>query len=178
MLIKGPDGRTAEVDEENRLTTFAITETLDGHVNKHGGVFSIYFKVTPVAVGGYFFYLKNNGLLDLSITSIRISSTVPNSLYYQHVLGNPIFVTGTPAEIDSRNLGSAIELDVEAIYDTDITGIVDAGVLFFEKLPIANERYNLSSTSNLIIPQGQAMAFRIEDAVGEIEAIVSAMVGT
>ena len=177
MMIKGPDGRSANVDEENRLSTLAITETLDRHVNDHGGVFSIYFKVTPTAVGDYFFYLKNNELFNLSITSVRISSTVPTSLYYEHVTGSPIFVVGTPAEITNRNLGSAIELNIEAKYDTDITGLINQGVLFFEKLAVAGDMSNVSSTSNVLIPQGQAIAMRIEDAIGEIEVVVSVAAG-
>lgn len=173
MIIKGPDGRSADVDEENRLSTRAITETLDRHINDHGGAFSIYFKVTPTAIGDYFFYMKNNELFDVSITAVRISSTVPTSLYYEHVAGTPIFVVGTQADITNKNLGSATELNIEAIYDADITGIISRGILLFDKLSTANELSNTETESNVLVPQGQSVAMRIEDAVGEIEAIIS-----
>jgi hypothetical protein len=64
-------------------------------------------------------------------------------------------------------------LNAESKYDTDITGLTSEGVVFFESCASTDTRYKLSTSSNIIIPQGKAIAFRREAATGEIEAVVS-----
>lgn len=171
--IKGPDGRAADVDAKNRLTTFAVTQGEDKHLNSGGGVFSLEFNVAAAGANDYFFYLKNNGLKDIFLTDIRVSSSVPTTLFYEHVTGTPAFVTGTPVDVTSRKLGSASELQADATFDTDITGLVSQGVLFFEECSVADTLYHVRTTSNIIIPQGQAIAFRREAAAGDVQALVS-----
>lgn len=174
-IIKGPDGRAADVDKKNRLTVFSTSQSLSRDSNKEGRSFSIFFSVTPTGTDDLFFYLKNNGDLDVSVTSIRASSSVPTTLFYEHVSGAPIFVTGTDAAVTSLNLGSALPLDVDAIFDSDITGLNTVGVMFFEECSIADTAFSLKLASNIIIRQGQAMAFRRENASGTLTMTVSVM---
>jgi hypothetical protein len=175
-VIKGPNGVIAEVDSENRLRSFAVTQLEDKYLNVEGGVYSVYFSVDPAGANDYFFYLKNVGLKDLFLTDIRVSSTSPTTLFYDHVTGTPAFVSGQPATVTNRKLGVSTELLATATYDTNITGLTSQGVLFFEECAVADVRYKLSTTSNIIIPQGQAVAFRREAAVGAIEMVVSIVV--
>lgn len=171
--IVGPDGQVAEVDDENRLKTFAVSQREDKHLNEEGKVWSVYFNVTPVGANDYFFYLKNNGVLDLKITDIRISSSSPTTIFYESVRGAPVFVAEQDAQVTSRLLGNARTPTADLKFDTDITGLTPEGVLFFEECAVADTRYKLSSTSNILIPQGQAIAFRREAAAGAIEALIS-----
>lgn len=173
MRLEGADGRIADVDKENRLTTAAVSQVEDNHLNTEGKVWSISFAETPADANDYFFYLKNNGTLDLKITDIRISSSVPTTIFYEHVTGTPVFVTGTDPLITNRQLGNAKAPNITAQYDTDITGLTSQGVLFFEECDIADRLEHLKSTSNIIIPQGQAVAFRREAATGILEVLVS-----
>ena len=173
MQITGPNGQVADVDFENRVKTFAVTQPEDKHINLEGGTHSIYFTVTPAGANDYFYYLKNTGVSDLYITDIRIKSTVVTDIYYEYVSGTPTYTTGTATGDVTRNLGSARSLSVESKYDTDITGLTSLGVLFFECCAAANTRYKLSTSSNVIIPQGKAIAFKREAATGVIEALVS-----
>lgn len=171
--IVGPDGRVVEVDEENRLKTFAVSQREDKHLNEEGKVWSVYFSVTPAGANDYFFYLKNNGVLDLKVTDIRISSSVPTTLFYERVIGTPAFVSEQDAQVTSRLLGNAKAPTADLKFDTDITGLSPQGVLFFEECAVADTRYKLSTTSNILIPQGQAIAFRREAATGTIETLIS-----
>lgn len=171
--IKGADGRTADVDTSNRLKTFSVIQNEDKQINIGGGVFSVEFSVNPVGANDYFFYFKNNGLKDLFLTDIRISSSAPTSVFYEHVTGTPAFVAESPASVTSRKLGGAAELPADAISDANITNLVSQGVLFFQECAVADTMYHIRTTSNIIIPQGQAVSFRREAATGVIQALVS-----
>ena len=173
MQIQGPNGKVAGVDDGGRLMAFAVSEPEDKRLNQEGGVHSIYFDVTPAGANDYFYYLNNEGIHDILITDIRISSSVPTNLYYEYVSGVPSYVTGTDTEDTNRNLGSSRQLSATSKYDTNITGLSSEGVLFFERCATADVRYKLSTSSNIIIPQGKAIAFRREEATGTIKALVS-----
>lgn len=173
MQIQGPNGKVVKVDDEGRIKSFSVSEPEDKHINQEGGVYSVYFSVTPAGANDYFFYLKNDGTSDLNITDIRISSTVATTVYYEYVSGVPTYVTGTDTQNTNRNLGSSRQIIVTSKYDTDITGLTSEGVIFFEECAVADTRYKLNTTSNIIIPQGKAIAFRREAATGNIECVVS-----
>ena len=166
-------GITASVDEENRLKVFAIAQAEDKHTNVEGYYNSIFFQVTPAGANDKFFYLKNTGIYDLTVTDIRISSTVPTNILLDKVTGTAVYVTGTDAGITNRNLGSSKVPTVIAKYDTDITGVVDEGVLLFQECPTADTLYHFKSSSNIIIPQGQAIALQRVAATGAITCLVS-----
>ena len=176
MQIKGANGYTADVNAENRLLVSSVSVPSDHHLNDSGRVFSMYFRVTPAGADDYFFYFKNEGTKKINITDIRASSTVATALFYDHVTGTPSYVTGTDAETTSRLVGNSFEMNATAKYDTNITGLTSQGVLFFEKCANVDTRYKLSTTSNIIVSQGQAIAFRREAATGELDIVVSAVV--
>ena len=169
-------GKTARVDDENRLATFAVTQGEDKHTNVEGNYDSIYFEVTPVGADDYFLYLKNNGNADISITDIRISSTVATNIFLDHVTGTPSYVTGTAAEITNRNLGSSSVPAIDVKYDTDITALTKVGVLLFQECPATDTLYHFRSSSTIIIPQGQAIALRRVAATGLITCLISVSV--
>jgi len=169
----GNGGYKVKVDNENRAHVFAVTEPEDKHSNREGHVWSLQFSVTPAGAGDYFFYLENTGTVTLAITDIRVSSSVVTELNYDHVSGTPTYVTGTDVSVTSRLLGNTNTPTMSCKYDTDITGLSSSGTLFFEECANANQRYKLSTSSNIMIPQGQAVAFRRTEATGLINCIVS-----
>jgi hypothetical protein len=177
MIIDDPqNGKSARVDLENRLRTFTTSEPYDKHRNREGNVFSVYFQVTPAAANDYFYYFKNNGLNDVFITDVRIISTVASTITYEKVSGTPTYVAGTDATTTNRNFGSSIELDAENKFDTDITGLTSNGIVFFEGIDTPGKRYHLRTTSNIIIPQGKAIAFKRVAATGLLTVLVSYVV--
>ncbi len=174
--IKGPSGKVALVDDEGRLSVFSVSEPEDKHINREGGVHSAYFMETPSGSDNYFFYLKNTGTSDLFLTDVRISSTVPTTVYYEFVSGGPVFSAESPITSTNRNLGATNTVDAVISSDPDVTGLVSNGILFFEKITAADTRYKLSTTSTIIIPQGKSVAFRSLVA-GDIECVVSIVDG-
>ena len=174
--IKGPNGKIALVDKEGRLLSFAVSEPEDKHINREGGVNSAYFSVTPAGANDYFFYIKNEGVSEIFISDIRIKSSVVGTIYYESVSGTPVFTAESPISPTNRNLGSTKVLTATISSDVSITGLSSDGVLFFEDVASANTRYKLSTTSNIIIPQGKAVAFRAA-VPGNIECVVSVIDG-
>ena len=174
MIIQDSStGNTATVDDENRLKVFSISQSEDKHTNDEGYYNSLYFVVTPAGANDKFVYFKNTGSADLTITDLRISSSVPTNILMKKVTGSPTYVTGTDVDITSRNLGSPRVPDIIAKYDTDITGLVDDGVLLFQECPAADTLYHFKTTSNIIIPQGQAIVLERVEATGEITCLIS-----
>jgi len=166
-------GYTAQVDSQNRVRTYSTNETIDRHRNVEGAVFSIHFNVTPTGANDYFYYMKNTGTADLMVTDIRISSSVATSILYEHVSGTPSYSAENAITPTNRNLGSSGTLDATASSDVDITGLTSEGVIFFEECANVDTRYKISTSSNIIIPQGQAMAFKRVAATGALECVVS-----
>ena len=176
MIITNTNSIAADVTDEHMLKTSAVSQPEDKHLNESGNVFSVEFEVTPANANDYFFCLKNNGIKDLFITDIRISSSVITRINYKAVSGTPVFVAQSTAAATNRNLGNSKKLDADIFYDTDITGLTDDGVVFFEKCDTAGKLFHLRTSSNIIIPQGKSIAFQREAATGDIECMVSVVV--
>jgi hypothetical protein len=172
MQIEGSSGNVAEVDDENRLRIFAIGQNEDRHANEDGRYWSVFVSVTPAGANDKFFYLKNEGTKNLFITDIRVSSSVATQLLYKHVIGTP--VGGAAIAPKSRILGSPKAPDATIEQGADITGLTDQGTpLFFEECDIADRQEHLKTTSGIIIPQGQAVAFERVAATGLITMVIS-----
>jgi len=167
------NGNTASVDDENRLAVSAVSQEIDKHSNLEGCYDVIYFVVTPTGANDYGFYLKNNGTHDLAITDMRIISTVPTLVFLDHVTGTAVYTGETAAEVTNRNLGSNNVPNVTANYDANITGLNNEGSLIFQQCAVANTEYESRIGSNIIIPQGQAIALRREEATGTLTALIS-----
>lgn len=171
-VIQDPtSGNTASVDDNNRLSTFAVAQPETKCTNIEGLSNSLFFEVVPTGANDKFFYLENTGVQDLSITSIRISSSVATNILIKKVTGTPS--AGSAAAVTNRNLGNVTAPDITATFAVDITGLTDDGVLFFQECPDADTMEVLRIASNIIIPQGQALAFERVAATGDITCLVS-----
>lgn len=171
MKLTGPNGQVVEVNDENRLLVSAVSVTEDKHLNTEERYWSVYLAETTPGVGDYFFYLKNNGLKDINLTDVRISSSVAlNSMYYERVSG--VVTGGSDVQTTNRNAGSPKQITGDVLSAGDLTGLTPLGVLFFQKCDVADRGYHLRTSSNIIIPQGQAIAFRSALAA-TIECLIS-----
>jgi hypothetical protein len=166
-------GYTAQVTPQHRLEVSAITEPEDRHLNDLGTVWSTYFAVTAVGAGDYFFYLKNTGTNPINITDIRISSSVATQINYHAVSGDPTYAATNTSTTTNRNLGSSRTPSATIRDDTNITGLTDDGIIFFEECAVVNTRYHLRTSANIIIPQGTAIAFERVEATGLVTCLVS-----
>jgi len=166
-------GYNAKIDDELRLSTFSVTEPEDKHINREGKQWSLYFTTTPVGAGDYFFYLKNTGTADYAISDIRVMAAATETLTYEWVSGAPSYTAASDITPIARNGGSSKIPSATIKSDTNITGLTSQGVLFFERIDTANKRYGLSTSSNIIIPQGAAIAFKAETGTSLITCVVS-----
>ena len=174
MIIQDAQtGRSASVDEENRLIVSSVSQQIDKHTNVEGLYDVIYFVVTAAGANDYCFYLKNEGTHDIAITDMRVMSTVQTTVFIDHVTGTPSYVSETAAAVTNRNLGSSISPTITANYDTDITGLTNEGELLFQQCAVVDTEYESRITSNIIIPQGQAIALRREAATGTLTVMLS-----
>ena len=167
------NGNTASVDSENRLTVASVSQEIDKHSNVLGHYDVIFFVVNPTGANDYGFYLKNNGTEDIAVTDMRIISTVPGLVFLDHVTGTPAYSSVTAATVTNRNLGSSSSPTLIANYDVDITGLTKQGELIFQQCAVADTEYESRITSNIIIPQGQAIALRREEATGTLTVLIS-----
>lgn len=151
-------GNRAKVDDKNRLTTLAITETLDKQINRDGKVWSVTSNTTAVGANDFIFYLKNTGDELITITDIRASSGAATKLYIQAVDGTPTFTAGADLTPVNRNRGQVAVPTATIKEDTNTTGLSDEGTLFILPCPTANTLYHIRTTSGIIIPKGQAIA--------------------
>ena len=168
-------GKYAKVDARNKLNVFSVTEPVDRFVNREEhGQWSLPFTVTPTGANDYFFYLKNTSQNTVyTISDIRISSTVATEITYEHVSGTPTYISETAVPTVNRFLGASNTPSITCNYDTDITGLTVEGEVFFEECASTDTRYKLSTTSNIYIPPGQAIAFKRVAATGQIKCTVS-----
>lgn len=175
MIIVGGTGtpNAAQVDDGNRLRTFAITEPEDKHVNREGKAWSLFFTVTPTGAGDYFFYLKNTGTVDLAVTSFRISSTVITEILIEHVSGTASHSSANNIVASNRNLGSSGSPGATIVSDVDTTGLTTESTLFSMECNVANQLYWLHPASEIIMPQGSALAMQRVAATGLLTCVVS-----
>ena len=173
IIQDASSGMTAAVDNENRLEVSSVSQQIDKHSNLQGRYDVIYFVVTPAGADDYCFYLKNNGTHDIAITDLRIMSSVPTTVFIDHVTGTPSYIGETAAAVTNRNLGSNISPSITANYDTNITGLTKEGELLFQQCAVVDTEYESRITSNIIIPQGQAIALRREAATGALTVMLS-----
>ena len=166
-------GKQAQVDDENRLKVFAVSEPVDKHVNIHTGkVWSLPFTVTPVGPGDYFFYLKNTSNEKYFLTDIRIDAAAADVVGLHIVTGTPTFTAGTDITPVGRNTGVTIAPTATIKSDTNTTGLTDGGEVYFMVCE-ADKMAHLSMSANVIIAPGGAIALQAATGTASLKCMVS-----
>lgn len=168
-------GNQLRINSENQADVLAVSIPEDRHINtEHNGVWSLPFEgIDPAGADDYFVYLENTGTKNLAITDVRVSSTVIGTMEIQHVSGTPVYVGETAIAHVNRFLGSNKAFFTDANTDTDITGLTEEGILFLMELSAAGEQFHLRTSSNIVIPPGQAVSFLWDQATGVLTGVIS-----
>ena len=168
------NGHRAKVDSDNRLVTFSITETEDKHENRLGKQWSIPIKVVPTVGVSVFFSLENTGAVPLAITDIRsFCAGAGEEIVMEWATGTPAFGSPTTITAVPKNGGSS-SLPVATItQDTKTTGLTSDGIIYYQVLDTANKEYKLSTSANIIIPQGSIFTMSSTTGALSITSIVS-----
>ena len=165
MIIQsaGVSQNAALVDSQGRLQAFAAVEQEDRHINQQSGkVWSVPFTLTTTGANAYVQYIENTGTKNLHVTDWRGTNTGTASVItFESVTGDPLTTSAlTPV---SRKLGTLVVMAADnytASAGTGITGLTSAGLLF-PKFMKAGDEVRLTTSSNIIIPPGAAMAVNV-----------------
>jgi hypothetical protein len=163
------------ISQEGRGQIDSVVETTDRHLNLiHEKVWSLPFEgIDPVGANDYFLYIKNTGVTNLAITDFRLESSVIGTVEVHAVSGTAVYAAGADIAPTNRYIGSSIIPTAIIKTDTDITGLVAEGVLFYSPLDVVDKLYHTSTSSNVIIPPGQAIALMWDQATGALKGMVS-----
>ena len=173
IIQDASSGQTAVVDSFHRLLVSSVSRFEDRQSNINGDYYSAFFQVTPAGANDYFFYMRNDGIDDITVTDFRMSSTVLTRLLIHRVVGTPVFSGSNTTTLTSRNLGSSKVPLITARDDTDITGLTSEGIMLFEDMSAVDTLFDLRLASTIIIPQGQAIAMQRVGATGLITVDIS-----
>jgi len=169
------NGPWAGVDSNHRLKVISVQETVDRNVNRiDHKVWSLPFEgIDPVGADDYFVYIRNTGTKDLAVTDVRVESTVAGVVEVHHVSGTAVHTAGVDISPVNRYLGGSATPTATIKTDTDVTGLTNEGVIFWINCPVVDTLYHLSTSSNIIIAPGQAMALMWDTATGILSGVVS-----
>jgi len=157
-------GKTAGINEENRLITSSISASVEHHVNHHAETaFNALFAVNPDGADDCIFYLKNEDDTDLIIESVWWQTSAAEEVYYKiGDTGTAVKTSGADITPVNLNAGSGKTADVLCYSNTadgavDITGI--SGGSTVQKLWLTSAESNLfNCDQDLIIPKNQTFA--------------------
>ena len=165
-LVISPEGH-AQVD--------AVIESGDRHINiEHQKVWSLPFEgIDPVAADDYFIYIKNTGIVNLAITDFRLETTVVGTVEVHSVEGTAAHTAANDIIPVNRFIGSAIVPAAIIKTDTNVTGLTSRGVLFWNRLDTADKLFHTQTSSNIIIPPGQAITLLWDTGTGVLKGMIS-----
>lgn len=168
-------GHSAQVSENNHIVAETISETKIRRINHRlGTVWSVNIPgITPTGANDLFFYLKNTGSEDLTISDIYLSSSVATQVEVIGVSGTPTYNSSSDANYIPRNLGSTETPNAIIKTDTDITGLTEDGVLHYIQIPVAGTEYSFKGSAGIIIPKGKAIALKRVAATGALTGTIT-----
>lgn len=161
------------VNSEGQATVQATVESEDRHINiNHEKVWSLpYEGIDPAAADDYFLYIKNTGSSNIALTDFRVESTVIGTVEVHSVTGTAS--SGSTLTPVNRQIGSSVSPTATIETATDITGLTSAGVLFWLNCDTADKTLKETTSSNVVIPPGQAVALLWDQSTGVMKGMVS-----
>jgi hypothetical protein len=165
-------GYEAKVDEEGRLGTFSVIEAEDRHINKENGkVWSadldgIATNASSKATPLYIAWFQNTSGVNYHMTDMRVHlgdnvGLVDIDEVTVGTIGNN--TAFLPAAVASRNVGTSVSPIGNMDYATSATGLTGLTKVanLFHAGSLDNKTSHLRTTSNIIIPPGQALAVAV-----------------
>ncbi|KKM87175.1 hypothetical protein LCGC14_1271630 [marine sediment metagenome] len=163
-------GYKAQVNAENRLVTFAVTETLEHHINSSDGLsFNLLFQQTPTGANDCFLYIKNTDDMLLTVEGIwiRAASNDTIEVKLNDIEGSVVgHSEATPVNL---NAGSGKSASGTFRTGNDITGL--SGGTISERVYVAsgNASILISFAQNLVVPKNFIISFYAVTGTAEID---------
>lgn len=166
MRFRGSTGNEAEVNDDKQILTFSVTENEDTALNKKGKAWSLYVNKTAAGTDDYVFYIKNTGEKVLAIEKLSGQVGGATKLYLEEVTGTPSYAAGVVITPKPLNLGTSLTVSATIYEDTNTTGLtVDGDPVGMLPCAAASTDYEKEFPTDIIIPQGRALAIRSSAAV-------------
>jgi len=170
MEIIGRVGSTfyaLKVDSQGRASVAAASESEDRHINQVSGkVWSIDLDGVLANAGTYIAWFQNTSQVQYHMTDMRVhcldaASILDLDEVTVSTIGNE--TAFLPGAVASRNIGNSTvpigNMD-HAASATGLTGLTKVANLFHAG-SLDNQSSHLSTTSNIIIPPGAALAVKV-----------------
>lgn len=156
-----------QVDSQGRAQVFAASESEDRHINQHTGkVWSIDLDGVLINAGAYIAWFQNTGIETYHLTDMRnhcldAASIIDIDQVAVGTIGNN--TAFLPAAVGSRNIGTTAtptgNMD-RATSATGLTGLTKVKNMFHAG-SLDNKSSHLSTSSNIIVPPGAALAVKV-----------------
>ena len=158
------------VDSQGRASVASSSEAEDRHINQHSGkVWSIDLDGAVANAGTYVAWFQNTSQANYHMTDMRAhcldaASMLDIDEVTVATIGNN--TNFLPNQVASRNIGNSTVPIGNMDYATDATGLTGLTKVanIFHAGDMDNRSSHLSTTSNIIIPPGAALAIKVATA--------------
>lgn len=159
-------GRSAQVDDANRLRTHAVTESESLHASEEGNAYNLNTGLISITGDATLMYFKNNGEKDFVIEAIALGSfegITHSDDPYITLVRNPTAgdLIGDATAISmnqNRNFGSS-ETVVADVYKGKNGGTLTGGddIAILQATPGGRSFYGI----NFVLPKGSSMGMKL-----------------
>lgn len=159
-------GKDAQVDDQNRLRTHAITETENVHSAEEGNAYNLNTGLISITGDATMMYFKNNEEADFQIEAIALGASTgithsasPYLTLVRNPTGGDIISDATAiAQNGNRNFGSSNTLLAD-VYKGKVGGTCTGGddIAILQVTPSGRSFY----TINFILPKGTSMGIKL-----------------
>lgn len=159
-------GRSAQVDDQNRLRTHAITETETLHANEEGNGYNLNTGLISVTGDATLMYLKNNETQDFVVESIALGSFEgithsddPYITIVRNPTGGDLISDATAVSMNqNRNFGAAKTLLAD-VYKGKVSGTLTGGndIAILQATPGGRSFY----TVEFVLPRGSSIGIKL-----------------
>jgi len=167
-------GYLAKITPENRLSTFAVTETENRDINERTEEsYLLYVDITPTGAADCFLYMKNTSADNMVINWYRIwSGTNADAIdIYRNRVGTP---AGTTAVVPANmNFGSPNTATADCYEGVDITGL--SGGALLDRLRLSGDGKDVidSYPGDILVPRDSNISFQAVTGTFPLEVTIS-----
>lgn len=168
-------GNLAEVDSENLLHVFAVTETEPERINsKMSDAYVMYMDITPSGANKTFCYIKNTDQTKIMVVNWYRIWTASSAEAIDIYLNETGTASGDATLVPvNSNITSSKSATGTFLEGTDITGL--SGGTLYDRLRISGDGKDVVDNipGKLIVPTGGVVAFQALNGSIPIELTVS-----
>ena len=159
-------GKSAQVDDQNRLRTHSVTESEALHSSEEGKAFNINTGLISITADATLLYIKNTEDADLVIEAVALGSFEgishsddPYITLVRNPTGGDLISDATAVSMNqNRNFGSSRTLDA-SVYKGKVGGTVTGGddLAILQATPGGRSFYSI----DFIVPKNSSMAVKL-----------------